>query len=142
MGKTFTAYCEKCKKLYNFDVGIGRAYSKEILLDSNNQFNLSVLYKRNSKRKKELLELLKKGEFTLEEDYGHKMCICDTCGKIYSRFIFSLIKEDGTKFEPKYKCRECGRLLRTLLEEEIIKKEFICPDCNCKIKFYESGKWN
>ena len=141
MGKIYTAICKNCNRLYNYDVGIGMAYSKNILLDLNNEFNILKLYKEKN-RKEELINILKNKNYELKEGYGEKMCICDTCGKIYSRFIFKIIYEDDKEFFPTYKCHDCRKKLRTLKEDEILNLNYKCTYCNKKITFFESGSWD
>ena len=69
------------------------------------------------------------------------MCICDTCGRIYSRFIFKLSYGNNI-FTPKYKCHECRKKLRVLNEKEILSENYKCPNCNNEIQFEESGLWD
>lgn len=140
MGTIYSAVCKNCNRLYNYDEGIGFAYSKDILLNLNNEFNILTLYKEK-KRKQELIEIIKSGNYTLEDDYGEKMCICDTCGRIYSRFIFKLSYGNNI-FTPKYKCHECRKKLRVLNEKEILSENYKCPNCNNEIQFEESGLWD
>ena len=40
MGTIYSAVCKNCNRLYNYDEGIGFAYSKDILLNLNNEFNI------------------------------------------------------------------------------------------------------
>jgi len=141
MGKVYSGNCNECNKLYNYDVGIGSAYDSEILLNINSDFNLLNLFTEKN-RKEELRNILKTGEYKLEENYGHKMCICDTCGAIYSRFIFNLCNNDGISFAPKYRCHTCRKKLRVLKEEEILNQKFICQNCKKEIEFYLSSEWN
>lgn len=140
MGQIYSAMCKHCNRLYNYDVGIGFAYSKNILLDLNNDFNILNLYKERN-RKEELINILKNKNYELKEGYGEKMCICDTCGRIYSRFIFN-IKHDDKEFFPKYKCHKCRKKLRTLSEDEILNNKYKCSNCGHDIVFYESGNWD
>lgn len=141
MGNIYTAQCSSCQKIHNFDVGVGMAYDKNIILNISNKFNLLTLYKERNKINI-LKEILEKGNFILDEDYGHKICICDTCKGLFSRFIFELKLEDGTIFSPKYKCHECRKKLRVLTEKEILDNTFNCSQCNNEIKFYQSGNWD
>ncbi len=141
MGKTYSSICNECNKLYNYDVGIGSAYSIDNLLNINSEFNLSNLFAERN-RKEDLINILKSGCYKLEDDYGHKMCICDTCGAIYSRFIFKLYNSDNEIFSPKYKCHTCRRKLRVLENDEILNQKFICQSCKKEISFYLSSEWN
>lgn len=141
MGKVYSGVCNECNKLYNYDVGIGPAYNIDNLLNINSELNLSNLFAERN-RKEELIKILKSGQYKLDEDYGHKMCICDTCGAIYSRFIFKLYDDDSNCFMTKYKCHTCRRKLRVLSEEEILNQNFICQSCKKEIKFYLSSEWN
>lgn len=142
MGKIITAECEKCNRLFNFDIGIGNIYKKEILMDISNSFNLLNLFKEN-KRKNELSNLLLSDNCFLKEDYGHSVFICDTCSKLYSRFSFSLINSDNNViFEPIFKCHDTKRTLRKLSEDDLLNNTFKCPYCNNNIKFHISGYWN
>ena len=141
MGKVYTCVCNECNKLYNYDVGIGDAYNEKDLLNIDSELNLLNLF-AEKKRKEELNNILKEGQYKLNENYGHKMCICDTCGAIYSRFIFQLSNDEGKIFAPKYKCHTCRRKLRVLEDTEITNQSFICQSCKKEIKFYLSSEWN
>ncbi len=141
MGVIYTARCNNCNKIYNYDVGIGLIYSENTLLDLNSEFNILSLFKEHN-RKEELINLIKNHECHLENGYGQKICKCDTCGGLYSKFVFKLKTEDGKEFTTKYRCHTCRRKLRTLTEEEILKEKNICPICKNEIVFYESGTWD
>lgn len=142
MGKVYTAECNHCNRIYNYDTGISKLYDSKTLTDVRSDFNLLTLFKEK-KRREELLNILKSNKYVLVNGYGHKIFICDTCKQLYSRFYFKLENTDfNTKFETKYLCHKCRKKLRMLTDEEIITKEFECYYCKGKIKFHESGEWN
>lgn len=142
MGKIFTAECSSCNRLYNFDVGIGNIYSKDILFNINSDFNLMTLFKEK-KRKEELLKLLNPIKYNLQDDYGHNVFICDTCKNLYSRFSFTILDDKNEKiFATKFRCHKCRKTLRLIKEDDLLHETFKCPNCNNDIHFHISGKWN
>ena len=144
MGRIITAICDDCNRIFNFDEGIGKAYTKKRLLDMNNSFNLTTLYyKRTEKQKLEFKDMLLSGMWKLSDDYGHRVAVCLTCNQLYPRFYFKLINEDVDKiFEPKFKCHTCRRKLKLMNDDELFNEKHYCPYCKKEIKFYVSGEWN
>ena len=141
MGKVYTAECLNCNRIYNFDVGIGSLYNYNNLVNFDSEFNLLYLFKERN-RKEQLSNIIKNGTHKLEDGYGHKILICDTCKNLYSRFTFNLIDNENNNFETKYKCHTCRRKLRELTTDEILNDTFECPNCKNEIKFHISGEWN
>lgn len=141
MGTIYTAECNECNRIYNFDVGIGDVYEQETLININSDFNLISLFKEKN-RKNDLINILENKKYELLNDYGHKILICDTCKNLYSRFTFNLVDNENDVFQTKYRCHKCRKKLRALKSDEILNNTFECPNCKNKIKFHISGEWN
>lgn len=142
MGIIYSGICKKCGKLHNYDLGIGFFYSPEQLLSKEEENNILLLFKEKS-RKDELKELINNGGCILEDGYGNKLCKCPKCKKTFPRFIFKLIKPDGTEFKPSYKCHDCRWYELEPIEEELIDKEnILCSNCGEEIELFQSGCWD
>ncbi len=129
-GITYNIQCPHCGKKYEITYGAS-------LLYTNRALTISSLYNRGKpfldyliKSRKILsktFELLNNG-YSLDSGYEHAMYYCSHCQKIYSRFSFTLSKDEKI-WEPTYTCWRCKRKL-----EKIAKQNFknIKISCSCK----------
>lgn len=142
MGTIYSGICKKCGTLHNYDLGIGFFYSPYNLLNKDGDINILSLFKEKN-RKEELKNILNQGDCILSDNYGNKLCRCPKCGKAYQRFIFKLIKSDGTEFVPSYKCHDCRWYeLEPIEESEIFNHKINCSNCKNELELYESGFWD
>ena len=142
MGTIYSGICKKCGRLHNYDLGIGFFYSPNQLLNKDEEYNLLSLFKERSRRE-ELKNIIDMGGNTLEDGYGNKLCKCPKSNKIYPRFIFKLIKSDGSEFIPSYKCHDCRWYELQPIEEKNINNELIvCSNCGEEIELFQSGNWD
>lgn len=142
MGKGYGIKCSKCDYSKFFQLGIGMMYSPNHIFyggyyhDDDKPMLESLV--KSKKIKEHAFKLIKDGGKPTH-GYEHSIYLCPKCNEFHRRFYFC-IETANEKYEPKYYCSKCKRILiRVTLEGNEGKFNLItmnneqikwnCPKC-------------
>ena len=149
MGKIIEVRC-KCGHKEEFLTGTGIMYSPMnvftcCLHTGGDPLLLSVM--RKSAMRDKALELVRNGAQPL--GFGHTIMISPKTGRLYSRFMFGLMLDDGTVWRPKYRESRTGAVLEDLAEDSCFGSvkslgDAVCPECGRKglLSAAETDEWS
>ena len=136
-GKTYIASCPECGKEHCANFGTSSLCTPGNLLVASFRTGGKPLIKqliRSQKTADLALKIMSDGAW-LEPGFGYCTYTCRNCKRILTRFRLRLAKDDGSVWEPNYKCGKCRGKLTPITEQELASEQI---ECSCGAEF--SGK--
>jgi Zn finger protein HypA/HybF involved in hydrogenase expression len=128
-GITYIIPCPQCGKNYEITYGNSMICTNRALtvscLHTGGRPLLEYLVKSKSIKEK-TFELLNDG-YILNAGYQYSTYYCKKCRKIFTRFYYSLSKNENT-WEPEYRCWCCKGKIARIMQENMNQ---ITVSCKC-----------
>ena len=107
MGSGFSLICPHCHQRNIYSLGCGMQFYRENLMQGVGG-KPPLLKSLISPSAWKQVELLRNQGWTIPDDlqYGYRLYLCPSCGRVQERFWF-LLRKGGMVWEPKFRCGAC-----------------------------------